>query len=364
MKLGAIILAGGLSSRMGKFKPLMKINNRTLVHHCIDLFQSINIERVITVTGFRGDEVAVEVRKNNGIHIHNSQFQKGMYSSILASVPHMADLDGFFILPVDIPLIRKSSIQLLISQWNNDHVIYPNRKEVRGHPPLISSRIIHEILNYNGKGGLRKLLEKYPAKDVKVWDDGMFMDADTSHDFNCLKQRYLQLHTGSRAEAEAIADIFMPPSLQRHGEVTAEVGDKLSKELIRSGCQVNLDMVHNGALLHDIAKGKPYHEKLGSTLVSKLGLSNLSEIIANHKITTPNKPGVMEEKDIVCLADKLVSGDEIVPLEKRFYQKLHRYKDDKNASQAIKRRMQKAIILQDTFESITQSKLTNIIATK
>ena len=36
MKVNGLILAAGMSSRMGDFKPLMKINNKTMIERSID----------------------------------------------------------------------------------------------------------------------------------------------------------------------------------------------------------------------------------------------------------------------------------------------------------------------------------------
>ena len=57
-QLPAIVLAAGLSSRMGLFKPLLTLGGEPLIQRVIDaLVESGGISDVIVVTGYRGEEL-------------------------------------------------------------------------------------------------------------------------------------------------------------------------------------------------------------------------------------------------------------------------------------------------------------------
>ena len=51
MIVGAIVLAAGLSSRLGQSKPLAPLGDKTLLGHCAALFGAVGLKRVAVVTG-------------------------------------------------------------------------------------------------------------------------------------------------------------------------------------------------------------------------------------------------------------------------------------------------------------------------
>ncbi|PHR24489.1 MAG: metal-dependent phosphohydrolase [Desulfotalea sp.] len=339
MKIGAVILSGGYSTRMGGFKPLMKLGGQTLLQRTAQLFVSGGVKRVVVVTGHRKGEVKDEVARLGVKGIHNKDYDKGMYSSVCAGVRQMKDVDAFFILPVDIPLIRAATLTTLAEKYHSDGVVYPTFNGERGHPPLISAALISPILEGNGKGGLKALLEKYPSREVPVWDQGILMDADTPEDFAILEKRLLLMDVGSRAEALALARQCMAKRGREHGRAVADIACTIGGQLNRRGYQLDMDLLFNGGLLHDIAKGEPHHEERGAEMLGTFGLKRLTGIVAAHRDAVAPKSGKLSEKELVCLADKLVRGTCQMPVKQRFEEKLILYAKDSQACKAIRRRL-------------------------
>lgn len=363
MNLGAIILAAGYSSRMDGFKPLMRLGEHCLVGHCIRLFKTKGIDRIVVVVGHRQEEVAAEVTRQGAQPLFNPDFDKGMFSSVCAAVAAMAEMDGFFLLPVDIPLVRPVTIDLLASGFDGKSVVYPCRDGMRGHPPLIPGYLAKEIIEYNGEGGLRSLLQRFPGKDVPVWDDGAFMDADTPQDFARLSARLPRMEKGSRGEAEALAAMYMPQRGIAHGQAVAKVACSLARALVENGNTLDVDVVYNGGLLHDVAKGQPKHEARGAEMMRMIGLEQLADVVGSHRDALPVAPEKLGEKEVVCLADKLVRGSQLVSVRDRFGEKLTLYKDDPEACRAIRSRMDTAIALQRAVEEATAKTLEQLLCT-
>ena len=193
-RFGALILAAGLSSRMRGFKPLMNLGGKPLIHHVIDLFESTNIEEIVTVVGHRSDELIPVVEQTSSRWVINHQYHDGMFSSIQQGVQKFSQsCSAFFLLPVDMPLVRPETIYQLLevfTQKSSIPVCYPEFMSRKGHPPLLNSSLINEILDYNGQGGMRNLLRKYDhqACVTPVADKYILMDADTEEDFALLKE--------------------------------------------------------------------------------------------------------------------------------------------------------------------------------
>jgi molybdenum cofactor cytidylyltransferase len=350
MNLAAIILAAGYSSRIDGFKPLMQLGGQSLLAHCSALFRQAGIQNITVITGYRRREVEDEALKCGISSIYNNNFDQGMFTSVRTAVSHLTSVDGFFLLPVDIPLVRPATITTLIDAFQGKTVLHPTFKGLPGHPPLIPAKLIPTILAHNGAGGLKPLLAKAAKREVPVWDQGILLDADIPEDFTDLERRMSRMTIGDPQEALALATLTMPEKGVAHGLAVAETAKVLAQELNLHGNSLDLHLVNNAALLHDIAKGQPQHEALGAELLQRLGLLRTAEIVAVHRDVPPPMTEKLTEAEVVCLADKLVRGTTPLSVLQRFAEKLELYADDQEACRAIRGRLANALALQTLVE--------------
>ena len=85
-----------------------------------------------------------------------------MFSSIQAGTRLLQPSHrAIFVMPVDIPLVRSSTIKRLlgVAEEQPDSIIFPVFNKKRGHPPLIPSSLIPDILGWNQGGGLKAILD-------------------------------------------------------------------------------------------------------------------------------------------------------------------------------------------------------------
>lgn len=200
-RLSAIILAAGFSSRMGVLKGLLPLDGQTLLERCISLFHDSDIQDVIVVTGYRAEEISRVAQAAGARVTFNSDFAGGMYGSVQTGIRQVTgQYSGFFLLPVDIPLVRTDTIRLLTRAFTNapTWLHYPVFNKRRGHPPLIHTDLIPIILEQrNPEGGLRSLFAQietwYPEQvcEVQTNDKNIHIDFDTPEDFRIGCIRYL-----------------------------------------------------------------------------------------------------------------------------------------------------------------------------
>lgn len=196
MRAGAVILAAGLSTRMGDFKPLLSIGPRTLLGHAITLFQICGIADIVVVTGHKWQALQQELNRYHCPSVLHEQFADGMFSSVQAGLKALDPAnEAFFLLPVDIPLVRPNTVWALLTALNQAPsalVFYPLYRSRRGHPPLIRSGLAAEILSFDGRGGLQALLKKHRrhARNVPVNDPFILLDADTPDDLAFLRKNH------------------------------------------------------------------------------------------------------------------------------------------------------------------------------
>ena len=350
-RLSAIILAAGFSSRMGELKALLPLGGRTVLEQCLSLFQDCGIDDLVVVTGHRADEVSVIANRAGAIPIHNPDFADGMFSSIRTGVAHLAGrCEGFFLLPVDIPLVRRGTITLLTRSFAQRPaaILYPVFAGRRGHPPLLHRDLIDLIrAQPQPEGGLRTLLARAECeqpehvREVHVADANIHIDLDTPEDYHAAHRLFARRDIPTMAECQAVIDHIhpIPDKGLAHGRRVAEVAVALCQAVNGNGTRLlDPELCRVSGWLHDIAKGHPCHEEEGARWLSELGFDRIAAIVAAHRDLDWTQSMAISEREIVHLADKLVRGSRLVPVDARFEEKLAYFAHDPQAVRAIRGR--------------------------
>jgi hypothetical protein len=247
-------------------------------------------------------------------------------------------------------------------------VLHPVFAGRRGHPPLIPAALIPPILAHDGTGGLKGLLTGHRGVAVPVWDEGVLLDADSPEDLAALQHRLARITVPTREEAEALAATMLSEAGLAHGRLVGRAAVALAKALNAGGYGLDVDLVYGAALLHDVAKGQPQHERRGAEILAALGLGEMAAIVAVHNdaglaaaagFSATARPG---EQDIVWLADKLFRGPHRVDIEARYADKLAAVGDDAAARRGILDWRSRALAVKAMVEQAAGRDLETILA--
>jgi len=372
----AVILAGGLSSRMGaRFKPLLPLaGGESALAVVTGAFRRAGVVDVIAVTGHRGREVADEAARIGIRAVHNPDYETGMFSTVkagLAALP--SDCRAVCVTPVDVPLIRPATVKRLLTRLGEDgapDVVYPTFSGERGHPPCLRADIVPQVLAHAGNGGLRQALAPFSFEEIAVPDANILADMDTPDDYAALRALAPRRAIPTPAEAEALLAIEkVPPQGLAHARGVAAVAEALARALNAAGAKLDVPLVKAAALLHDVAKGqrqheakeRRQHEAAGGDLLASLDFDGAAPIVAGHRDCVLADDAPLTEREIVYLADKFVFGRWLVPVAARFGQKLDLFADDPEASAAITRRRENALRVLARVEAQTGAKAEAVI---
>jgi molybdenum cofactor cytidylyltransferase len=356
-RFAAIILAAGLSQRMQDFKPLLPLGVETTADRLIGTFLRNDID-VVLVAGHRRNELQAGLRTQDIRIVENPDYPLGMFTSVRRGLAALGSgYRAAFVAPVDIPLVRSFTIRKLLaaSEAFPDRLLYPVFGRSRGHPPLLPARLFPAILDQPADSNLKAALqsEQKTAVEVKVPDSFILFDIDTPADYRLLQERFTTYEIPNPEECESILREVYPvaPSIYRHCVKVASVADSLGRALSGAGLNLDLAAIHSAALLHDLAKGQPEHETAGAGLLAEMGFGQIAGIIARHT-DWPEGARISLETQIVYLADKLVEGEEIVPLEKRYQSALQRFGENAEARANILRRRDHALSVKQEIEHL------------
>jgi molybdenum cofactor cytidylyltransferase len=184
-KIAAIVLAAGMSSRMGSNKLLAELNGKPLLRHAVEAAIQSVADPVIVVTGCDGEKTEAAMVGTRARTVINPDYAKGLSSSLktgIAAAPE--DCDGALILLGDMPGATAPLIGKMIAAFDPDDgraICVAARHGKRGNPVLWARRFFPEIMALEGDVGAKHLMTMNDdlVYEVEADDDGPLTDIDT-----------------------------------------------------------------------------------------------------------------------------------------------------------------------------------------
>ncbi len=363
--IAALILAAGYASRLGTCKPLQPLGPSIFLEEAVRRFRAAGVDDLRVVTGHRAGEIGPLLPKLGVRVIFNPGYDQGMFSSVQAGVRSLEpEIAGFFLLPVDLPLVKPRTIKALLQAQNRQgaSITYPCFLGRRGHPPLIATALVRD-LPPDCEGGLRAFLQRYDAValDLEVLDEAVLLDCNTPLDYQRLRAYSLREALPTRRECEAIWNRHgLPAPLRRHCLLVGELAGRLAVHLNCAGLHLNIPLVLAAGYLHDLAKGQPDHARTGDRILEDLGYGAVGRLVATHVDLRSLAPSV-EESQLLYLADKLVARDRLVSLEERFQPASEKFAEQPEIMASVARRLEQARIIKQRLEGVLGISLEELI---
>ena len=143
-----IVLAAGLSERMGKNKLLLPFRGEAIIAITVKNALSFS-DRVIVVVGNEQERIRKALLGANGDFVFNKNDKEGQRPSALEGVKAVED-DDFSILPGDLPLLKKEDAINLFSKLNENSIARCSFHNIPGHPVAYKKENRERLLAYPG----------------------------------------------------------------------------------------------------------------------------------------------------------------------------------------------------------------------
>jgi len=114
----------------------------------------------------------------------------GMGYSIAAGVAARSNASGWLILPADMPLVQPATLRSVARLLELHPVASAQHKGKRGHPVGFAAELYSELVRLTGDEGARRLVARYPCKEIEVDDPGVLLDIDTRDDLSRARARH------------------------------------------------------------------------------------------------------------------------------------------------------------------------------
>ena len=358
-----IIAAAGLSSRMGDFKPLMKLNGFPVIEMTVQSMKNAGICDICVVVGKNADTMRAALEKMDVQTVENRDYAvTDMMTSIRLGLERAGGAEGVFILPGDMPLIAPETFGSLKkraeSAPKDTKALVPVSGAGSMHPPLLLRSGIRAAANYTGAGGLRGALEILRPVTVSVDDGGAALDADFHRDF-AVMESYAKRHRGiSGALCEELYEICaLPEHIRAHCRAVGELAARMAERLIFCGRCLDVELCRSGGYLHDIRRLEKNHGPAGGAYLRSLGYDALAAVVEEHMKLKDPETAELGESVIVFLADKLIKETERIDPIRRYAKAVRAVPAGTSDGERIRADMRACLRLSGEFEKITGEKL-------
>lgn len=191
-----LVLAAGLSRRMGTPKQMLPFGEKTVLQTVVDVLLTLNLVEVVVVMGHAFEQVRSSLA---GRPVHccvNERYREGMFSSVccgLDAIPKTAD--AMLMALGDQPHIEARVGAAVVDAYQQSDVgiVVPTWHGKRGHPALVDlKRYRSEILALSGDEGLKPVMRGHDADtlELQVEDAGILRDLDTPEDYQQELERW------------------------------------------------------------------------------------------------------------------------------------------------------------------------------
>lgn len=189
--VGAVIAAASKKDAV----PLLKIGSIPIVRRIVLTLQQAGAFPIVVVTGTEELEVIHQVAQLGVVFVKNNECEKPeLFSSVKLGLSYLqGKCDRMVFTPVNAPMFSAQTLRTLLA--SEAGIVTPTYSDRGGHPIVLRSDIIPQILSYNGPDGLRGAVRlcECEKQRLPVPDPGILMNIHNEQQL-C---RHLQAHNAS-----------------------------------------------------------------------------------------------------------------------------------------------------------------------
>lgn len=189
-KFSAVILAAGLSERMGTPKLLLEWKGKTFIENIVQSYRENGVREIIIVTNdkdaascnglFSKDTYGLKI-------VINKHPEKGRFLSLRIALSALKNKKMCFMHNVDNPFTEKKVITEMMKTTRSDSYVVPVFNAKKGHPILLSESIIKDIIEASeDECNLKFFLKKYACIYCQCTTSKILVNINTLEDYKKL----------------------------------------------------------------------------------------------------------------------------------------------------------------------------------
>ena len=189
--IAGIVLAAGLSLRMGRAKLLLDWGGRPVIRHTVEQVLAGGVDEVVVVLGREARGIREALSGLPVLFVENPEPEAGQASSIACGVSVLGSaINAALIALGDQPALPPEVIPRLLETFRKTGkaIVAPLYRGVQGNPVLFAGTVFPELRALTGDRGGRSVVEKDPSRVALVsFNLPMPADLDTLEEYERLR---------------------------------------------------------------------------------------------------------------------------------------------------------------------------------
>ena len=168
-QLRIVVLAAGLSRRLGRPKALASVRGRTMLRRTVAVLAPFaGSSRVIVIAPPAASRYRVECRGCAVAWVANRRRRTGLSSSVRLGIARARYSAAALLVPVDLVELTRRDVARLIGRWHGTRRrVVGRRVSAGGGVPLILPRWLYpRCAELQGDHGMREVVGRLPAEAV------------------------------------------------------------------------------------------------------------------------------------------------------------------------------------------------------
>ena len=193
MRTSCIVLAAGMSKRVGTPKQLLEVRGKPMLQHVVDLVRELGMTTVVVVLGSAAKSILGKVDFVGCQTVINECFSEGLASSLIVGFNTIRDAaDSVVIFLGDQPFVEAETVRqlLLVHGKTRLPLTVPVFKGTKGTPFIADASFLKPVLDdrellsgfrmFEGDQGAKLFFDRYEnlTLNVGVEDSGVINDID------------------------------------------------------------------------------------------------------------------------------------------------------------------------------------------
>lgn len=192
--IGAVVLAAGMSRRMGQPKQLLPWGKTTVIGQVVNVLQAAQVAQIVVVTGKSREQVEQTLKNTSAQCVFNPRYETSeMLTSLKVGISRLHDeIQAVLVVLGDQPQIQVSVVKGLIEQYclGKGLLIVPSYQMRRGHPWLVDRSLWQEILQMDDERESMRNFLNHHAQDILYYlvdTPSILTDMDTPEDYQQMR---------------------------------------------------------------------------------------------------------------------------------------------------------------------------------
>jgi molybdenum cofactor cytidylyltransferase len=182
--VAGVLLAAGLSTRLGRPKQLLPYGGRPLLRHVAETGLLAGLAPLVVVLGPQPEAMRAALTGLPVQVVENPRYAEGQSTSVRAGVAALPPTTpAVVMLLVDMPGVTPAVIRALIDAWRatGAPIVRPQHAGQPGNPVLFDGHLLGELAAVEGDEGGRAVLRRHAARThlLSVAEPGVVVDIDT-----------------------------------------------------------------------------------------------------------------------------------------------------------------------------------------